>query len=1274
MSKEPLKKLIKRIEEEPESCLMLGNAIEVNKKQTLETFYFTPIIEEYFESVLEKVAQSAGGGFWVQAEYGAGKTHFLSTISILLMDTTEENWSFIKNEKIHNYIRRLKNKKLLPVLINLKGQAGDSLLNIILENIEQSLEKCGLENKIAINKDDNVIIWYENNKIKNTINEFILSKHLDINKLTTKEKALLIQEFCKENKINPNIPKKTSEIIKNIYLQLRENKYFDGMLFIIDEYAGWQMLHVKGSKEYALDEEILETLAWILPKSEDLEIYSFIASTYSTPTKLMERFTNILLLKKEDDYGVITSYRVRNINQSALEDIEHYYEYYFKNFKFLKNISKENFIETFPFHPKLFEILRKIAARELPAVRLGINVVWDILIDELLDNNRMIIANDLFYSSNFIEALNTEEYKKAFEVFQEAENLLVDLDFEESTLNEAKILLKVIFLSYLANKDTTVYLNELELKEMILLEDTYLKAEDEVKLILTKLKDLTQIEYIKEKGVTFKPDKILNKGPNIFANIRRKCSNEYQILKYWEKSLTLTVADTGSSDQGFFHSFNYDIPIGFDCDSRKINYRGTAILTSEWKVDYGEKITGNEHFRIIFLTKSTSDIDFNLRDESIAVCVPKELTESAKDLARDYWAISDMEEEYENKGGSEASTILEWVVTKKREIVGNLVNKQRGIYASSEIISLKGIAFDTKQIFYTIDLSKNCIQKIASSLLNTAYSKLPIDSNSFNKNLESGDVKKIFEGLFEGASGFAARSACNNFCPGLHLSKSSSACEFDPHLENKVFDIINDKLIENNKALPLWKLYDFLQEPPYGLTREIITLFLLAFVIKDSPRVDIILKNEKLNVSKITSQNIRSIGYKPKMDDLFDELIEGIGKTWQEVLPFTRLINPELKLVTKSNEVEEQEIILLASLKKLYDEISQIYPKLDSFLPIFLNENNRSLLDSYNSLLNFLKEVSESTSFTIFYENIVDKYPSIEQFKDVLKKYNNLQRIFEKKDQIISLKLYLDNSIIPSDNELYKIKKELSLNIGNTEIFNNPKILDNVLEELIKFKQKYIEKYKVHHIDYYKKIIEFKNIIEGFKNQVNFLENLLDKKYLYSGNESFLLNKYYQLEKELFICANDLKNVENNPICENCQISLAANVLEFSEDIENLSKSLAREIYNKKSILKSYLKQIVELDELKKIKKLEVLLDDENINNLLNFLTRENIDYISTLIDKSNIVTIQKNILGNIDSKFSIIEDKNLDDFIRELRNKILSIFEKEKKNNPNKSIKLKIF
>ncbi len=227
----PLSELIERVSERPEGTILLNHAIK-NSSNTVATYFFTPSIQEYFERVFDDVALGRSGGYWVQAEYGAGKTHFLSTLTSLLIDTSESLWNSLSSEEIKTYRKRLEDKRLFPVVLSLKGEADvsgrDNLLSVIAEYIRAVLDERDLSGKVTITAEDEIIEWYNlcSPDLKSSIDNFIKGKlHQTPSDLKDKSLAEAIIRYCDENRIKPEIATSTKKRINHVYQQLLANGY-----------------------------------------------------------------------------------------------------------------------------------------------------------------------------------------------------------------------------------------------------------------------------------------------------------------------------------------------------------------------------------------------------------------------------------------------------------------------------------------------------------------------------------------------------------------------------------------------------------------------------------------------------------------------------------------------------------------------------------------------------------------------------------------------------------------------------------------------------------------------------------------------------------------------------------------------------------------------------------------------------------------------------------------------------------------------------------------
>src|SRR3990172_5901138 len=152
----PLRDLIQQ-KPAPTLTLELLDSFQNHAAETVETYIFTETIQHYFEQILETIARGAGQGFWVQAEYGAGKTHFLAALAALLAEPANELWSKAEDPAVRQFQRRLGGIRLLPVVFSLRGEASSdglasrSLMDVLLEKgFLPSLERAGLGGQIKL--------------------------------------------------------------------------------------------------------------------------------------------------------------------------------------------------------------------------------------------------------------------------------------------------------------------------------------------------------------------------------------------------------------------------------------------------------------------------------------------------------------------------------------------------------------------------------------------------------------------------------------------------------------------------------------------------------------------------------------------------------------------------------------------------------------------------------------------------------------------------------------------------------------------------------------------------------------------------------------------------------------------------------------------------------------------------------------------------------------------------------------------------------------------
>ena len=98
MALTPLQDIV-QLKPRPETTLALDTSIQAGV-HTVQGYRFTPSLRDYFREMFELVVSERGQGYWIQAEYGAGKTHLLGTLGVLLTDSTGDAWDAVTDPEI----------------------------------------------------------------------------------------------------------------------------------------------------------------------------------------------------------------------------------------------------------------------------------------------------------------------------------------------------------------------------------------------------------------------------------------------------------------------------------------------------------------------------------------------------------------------------------------------------------------------------------------------------------------------------------------------------------------------------------------------------------------------------------------------------------------------------------------------------------------------------------------------------------------------------------------------------------------------------------------------------------------------------------------------------------------------------------------------------------------------------------------------------------------------------------------------------------------------
>src|SRR6266446_4068086 len=513
MALTPLQNIV-QLKPRPETTLALEASIQAGV-HTVQGYRFTPSLRDYFREILELVVSERGRGYWIQAEYGAGKTHLLGTLGVLLTDSTGDAWDAVTDPEIRSFKTAFVGKtRLFPVVLNCKGRlatqgSAPSLQQVIERAIDDALGRVGLRGKVTVGTADEILEWWERASpgVRADITQQVKSRFAGhptpedlLNTKGAEAFAMAIIDAAQAVHIEIPYTRDIRTRFQHIYRQLTTQHGYHGMVVIIDEFKSWQELHAAGSQGYVKDEHVLETLAFHLPVDDHARIITIVGSQSGPAAKMLgssqgDRFQTFSLFASDQsarEYDEIVAFRVRELQPERMPEVDQYYRYYCEHFTFLAHTKREYFRDIFPFQPRCFEVIRNITKHELATARSSIHYVHEILSDgDVLGRTALIKVADLLQSENLVRDLNTTVYKEAYTSYQAAYEALPELFDEEGDQRLAGDVLKTLFLWYCAFPEAHRGLTAHELAEACLAEDETIKQEDLIHgIILQHLREL----------------------------------------------------------------------------------------------------------------------------------------------------------------------------------------------------------------------------------------------------------------------------------------------------------------------------------------------------------------------------------------------------------------------------------------------------------------------------------------------------------------------------------------------------------------------------------------------------------------------------------------------------------------------------------------------------------------------------------------------------------------------------------------------------------------
>jgi len=1252
-----------------------------------ESFVITDEVEKVMLSFFNDLINKQGKGYFLEGNFGSGKSHLLSVLSLLI--DYEKSWQHIlsqtdRSERLDDFYQEVKDDNYITINLSLVEHSNKEYLeDIVMDEItkfinqDKNLNDFNLQGEQEFIDKISIIIKEEH---QNKLNSFLRENNLNEKELFTPGNLYLIEKLL--NRLN--LPYRFSYNRQQIFDQISDilkREEYDGLVILIDELSEFLRSKPDG-RRFNEDIRFLQFLgefanrkpAWILATLQE-EIEKTGETTPEAFNKIKDRYPNRFYLTGQHIKELIHK-RLIKVKENKIDEVKSIYQDYKNSFPGL-NFSEKDFLKVYPVHPNAIDLLDNL--KPLFSQHRGIidfihyRLKGDASrnIKGMMDSDadKLLTPDKIFdhFVGRIREMMETNPfYTKVYKYYKQELDSLLDKEEKEVGLKLIKLL--ILFAISPINKKYSVK----EISNMLFIKITDLEPVVNYEYIEDILNRLYQHgAYLVKKSGDNKQDNqyfidleadvnlIIKRRTeyiksNLFENDKRIFTKLGQQVQ--EKFLPLNNLFQNSRQKRTItwqnterNGFLYFLPIK-DISIENIKKTAKRLTKDEEDfmliINYALDVKEDKKYLNDVLLPELSEEE----KSAFIFWFPTELKD--KDFLKNALAKIILKEKYAKDSSDTAEKVKAQLNNLIKEEKDRISKIFRDAYFNGKVINgfnnklleLDNIGFLPFQRF---------LDKIVANLLNNRYpdhKKIsPYKSYLTTERLDEVLDQFISQGDVDDLKEISGRvlSVIDSFMKPMDLikkRKNGIRLTIDPgknELIKRVFHLLEEEKTSIEDVY--WKL----RKGSYGLTKTQFKLLIYSLLY--SGYLTAYSVSKKISLKNLNARNfnrIKYIGYGELIDDEFQVILSNCS-----LLP-PRYRKKHFSLPLQQDIWEH----LIEKKKELETDIETMKYQIER-----LKNDSNFVNFNLEQIDNYLNKISDLLS------EIMVSYSSEEGLERFASKYRNMPNIEKYLEKIEQVKYFLDNNLaefrnmanylnhdklnIPTKDKydnLRNFKTNLTASLNDNSVIYDKEFFEELKNKFSEFKQEYIDVYQKEH-NQQKGSDRFKPI-ENIKDKKGYqlLDSLSSIELISVKDDLVKVKRKISQALSKRCTKNTYNRLQDVPVCE-CGFKLG-------EKIDLPSRREIQKIID--NGVSQYLSKL-KTPEYKE--KIEVYLDNMEaagnkrfarpIRNLLNIKVDEDIyNKLDEILNRNVIKRINTALSGDV----SMVE-RDLDDLYENLINRSFS-------------------